>query len=197
MTKILFATNNQHKLKEVKEILPEIDWLFLGDFPQLSKLDPEETGSTFEENAKIKAIEFGEASRVLSMADDSGLEVFALGGQPGVRSARWVPGTNEDRYFFLLQELAGEKNRSAQFVSALCLYDPDKKKEYFFRGEAKGAIAKKSQGSGGFGYDSVFIPAGERLTFAQLAEAGNKHKYSHRRKSLNAFHEWWLRQDDY
>ncbi len=193
---ILFATNNQHKLREVKEILPALQWSFLGDFPQLAGMDPEETGETFEANAKIKAVEFGNASGVLTMADDSGLEVFALDGQPGVRSARWIPGSDEDRYLHLLQQLEGQQDRSAQFVSVLCLYDPRTKTEHFFRGEVQGKIIDEPRGSGGFGYDAVFVPDGDELTYAQLADEGRKHDYNHRRKSLDAFHDWWRQQSN-
>ena len=188
---ILLATSNPHKLLEVKEILPDINWLSVADFPQLKDIDPEETGDTFSENAQIKAVEYGDNSKVLTLAEDSGLEVAALGGEPGVRSAHWVRGSDEDRYTTLLNKLSNEPNRAARYISVLCLYDPQTKETHFFQGKVSGKIVDQPKGEGGFGYDPVFVPDGETETFAELAESGYKHQHSHRQKALMEFNRWW------
>ena len=191
MSKILLATGNPHKLLEVKEIVPEIDWLTVADIPALKGLDPEETGNTFEANAEIKAVEYGDAANLLTLAEDSGLEVAALGGEPGVRSARWVVGSDEDRYNTLLTKMKGEENRVARYVSTLCLYDPQTKEKHFFKGQVTGQITNEPRGEAGFGYDPVFVPDGEEKTFAELDENDNKHQHSHRKRSLDEFRRWW------
>ena len=196
LSKVLFATSNDYKLLEARAILPGLEWVSLDDFPQLKALDPAETGKTFAANAELKAREYGEASQALTLAEDSGLEVAALGGEPGIHSARWVSGSDEDRYTTMLAKMAGEPDRSAQYVSVLCLYDPQSKQVEFFRGEVKGKIIDEPRGTGGFGYDPVFVPEGENRTFAELAVIDEKHQYSHRRHALDAFHAWWQQQQN-
>lgn len=190
MTRILFATLNPHKLREVKAILPAIEWLSLSDFPNLKDFQPEETGETFEENAEIKARSYGDLSQVATVSEDAGLMVDALGGEPGVRSARFAPGGESDRYLTLLNKLGNQNNRSARFVAVFCWYDPLTKQTQTFRGELAGTIAQAARGENGFGYDPVFIPSGYDQTYAQLGET-IKNQISHRRKALDAFAQWF------
>lgn len=171
--------------------MPEINWLTIASFPELKNLDPEETGHTFEANAQLKAIAYGEVAGILTLAEDSGLEVAALGGEPGVRSARWAVGRDEDRYNTLLTKMVGEKNRAARYVSVFCLYDPQTKEKHFFKGQVTGQIIDEPRGKAGFGYDPVFVPDGEEKTFAELDETDQKHQHSHRSRSLAEFKSWW------
>lgn len=187
--KILFASGNPHKLEEARAILPEINWLSLADFPELKNLNPEETGKTFEDNAEIKARAYGVVSGVVSVAEDAGLEVAALNNEPGVYSARWVPGSDRDRYETLLKRLGGNTNRQAQFVAVICWFDPASGQLEFFRGEMPGSIALEARGNNGFGYDPVFIPEGYDQTFAELGSKV-KHQISHRQRALERFSQW-------
>lgn len=190
---LLFATQNQGKLAEINSILAGLELEVLSisqannrvDF-DLSQLDPAETGDTFEKNALIKAKAFAEASGILTAADDSGLEVESLDGFPGVRSARWLEGTDAVRNKSLLEKLTEKtapKERAAQFVTAVCLYDSSKNKYYCFRAEVKGKISDRPRGKAGFGYDPIFIPEGYEQTFAELG-VETKNKLSHRKKAL-------------
>ncbi|HEX9817396.1 MAG TPA: RdgB/HAM1 family non-canonical purine NTP pyrophosphatase [Patescibacteria group bacterium] len=190
MSKILFATSNEHKLKEARAILPEIKLLSLVEFPQAQQLNPQEIGGTFEENAKIKALAYGQASQVLTLAEDAGLEVMALDNEPGVRSNRWLGGTNEDHYREVLRRLKGKMDRRARFVAVICLHDPQTGQAHCFEGEIKGTIARSPRGSSGFGYDPIFIPEGHDQTFGEL-DPTVKHQLSHRRRALGAFYDWW------
>jgi XTP/dITP diphosphohydrolase len=191
LPKILFATGNEHKLAEAREILPELELLSLADFPNLQGLDPSETGTTFEENATIKAKAYGKRAKLPTLAEDAGLMVDALGNEPGVYSARWVAGSDRDRYQTLLKRLGANTNRAARFVAVICLYDPKSSKTECFRGEALGKIALEAKGNNGFGYDPVFVPEGHSKTFGEL-DTAIKHQLSHRKKALSAFYEWWL-----
>lgn len=169
--------------------MPDVEWLSLKDFPELIDLDPAETGDTFEENAAIKARAYGQRAKILTVAEDAGLVVDALNGEPGVRSARWVEGTDQDRYQTLLKKLAGETNRAAHFVAVLCFYDPQSEKLEYFRGEMPGSIALEPKGDNGFGYDPVFIPEGYQETYAQLGKE-IKNQISHRKRAFAKFAVW-------
>ncbi|KKU18511.1 MAG: Non-canonical purine NTP pyrophosphatase [Candidatus Pacebacteria bacterium GW2011_GWB1_47_8] len=189
MTRILFATRNGNKLHEVKAILPDVKWLTPADFPVLADFEPPETGETFEANAAIKAREYGDRSQATTVSEDAGLMVDALGGEPGVRSARWIPGSDQDRYQALLDRLGQENNRSARFVAVISWYDPQTKLLRSFRGEMPGVIAWEPQGTNGFGYDPVFIPKGFDQTYAQLGDV-IKNQISHRRRALDKLAAW-------
>lgn len=178
-TKIVFATNNLHKLEEVKSIIGNsIDILSLKDIECTEEI--EEYGKTIEENAKIKAEYVKNKYNINTFADDTGLEVEALNGEPGVRSARYADEVSHDaeaNINKLLYKLKGIENRKAQFKTVIALiYDG---KQYLFEGIIKGEIIKKKRGTKGFGYDPVFIPQGYDKTFAEL---GNeiKNQISHR-----------------
>jgi XTP/dITP diphosphohydrolase len=178
--RIFVATHNAHKLREIGEILPGVE--ILADNP-----DVEETANTFEGNAleKVRAIAARHAGE-WSMADDSGLEVVALGGAPGVRSARYAgessstPANNA----LLLKNLGGVVNRTARFVCVVALVDP-MGREHVVRGECPGRISESPNGAGGFGYDPLFVPDGFEKSFAELGEE-EKNRISHRARALAA-----------
>ena len=148
-------------------------------------LDAEETGDTYEENAAIKARAFASASGLLTLADDSGLEVDALGGAPGARSARYsATGSDGDNVDLLLNNLSGvpDDARTARFVSVVAVAGPSGKVE-FCRGECEGAITRERRGEGGFGYDPIFLPSGRDVTMAQLT-MDDKNRISHRARAV-------------
>jgi XTP/dITP diphosphohydrolase len=193
--KLLIATGNAHKVREFREMLgADFDVLDLSAVPSLPP--PEEPGVTFEENAAIKAIYFSKYIDSFVLADDSGLEVDALGGAPGVRSARYAgDGSNADskanspdaaNRAKLLAELecagASEENRSARFRCAIALA---KNGELLstFDGAVEGKIIGRERGEGGFGYDSLFVPDGFDETFSELP-AAVKNSLSHRGRAL-------------
>lgn len=149
----------------------------------------EETGKTFEENAELKAEAIFNAGGIVTFADDSGLEVKALKGQPGVKSARFAgePVNHANNINLLLEKLKGKTNRDARFVTVICLKTPDK--TLFFEGEIKGKITEEVQGSNGFGYDPVFIPEGHDRTFAMMS-AEEKNEISHRKMAMNKLMEF-------
>ncbi len=177
--KIVFATGNPHKLQEIKEIAGDTDIEFI--LPP-SGFDPIEDGKTFEENSMIKAKEAARLSGMISLADDSGLCVEALGGEPGIHSARYAK-TPEKRIEKLLNAIDGFDNRDAKFVCAMTLVDANGNIIFQTRGECKGKIAKHCSGSNGFGYDPVFIVGDSNVTMADMSES-EKNKISHRGKAL-------------
>ena len=188
MEKIVFATNNAHKLAELRQMLGgRFQLLSLNDIGCHD--DIPETGSTFEENALQKARWIKERYGYDCFADDSGLEVEALGGAPGIMSARYAGthGDSEANNARLLRELDGNDNRKARFrcVIALLL---DNDEPRFFSGSVEGEILHKAAGCGGFGYDPLFRPIGWTHTFAE-ATADEKNAVSHRGKAVNALVE--------
>lgn len=183
--RIALASGNAHKLRELRDLLPgwEIE-------PLETAQAPEETGETFYENAALKA-RFGRAAATSGawvLAEDSGLEVDGLDGRPGVRSARYAgaDATDEENVARLLEELEGVRGdgRRGRYVSELVLLAPDGR-ELRGRGTLEGRIARAASGSEGFGYDPVFVPAGETRTVAEL---GNRWKAaaSHRATAATA-----------
>lgn len=188
MTQIVVATRNKGKVAELADLLRDLDvaWLSLDEAGVA--LEVEETGATFEENAVLKATTCVAATGLLTLADDSGLEVDALGGRPGVHTARYGGAglTSVQRYERLLQELAGVpwERRTARFCCMIALAGPDGLIGTA-AGICEGRIAWEPAGSGGFGYDPVFYLPDQGLTMAQLpAEA--KHKISHRGRAVAA-----------
>lgn len=182
--KLVVATNNAHKLEEIAAILSdEMELLSLKDIQCFD--DIPETADTLEGNARQKAEYIYRNYGMDCFADDTGLEVEALNGAPGVFSARYA-GDNHDseaNMQKLLQELKGKENRKAQFRTAICLIMEGK--EYQFEGIVKGEIIEEKRGGAGFGYDPIFIPEGYDLTFAEL---GNdiKNTISHRARAVEA-----------
>jgi len=184
---LLVATRNEGKLKELRELLGELpfDLQDLGDFPSIQPVP--ETGQTFAENASLKAVGYARQAGLLTLADDSGLEVDALGGAPGVLSARYGNGyaSDDERTAKLLNELSQipDAVRSARFVSTIAIADKGAKIIHVGAGICEGQIAHAPNGFHGFGYDPVFIPSGFNETFAQLG-AEVKNRISHRAKAL-------------
>jgi len=209
---LVLATQNPEKAREIVEILVaygdaplagySIDGVaFLVEAPEriaeslagvslpLTPIDVRETGATLEDNARIKAVALGDALGLLAIADDSGLEVDALQGAPGVHSARYAgaDATDADNVELLLHELAGAgpSRRTARFVTVALARRPDGT-EVVARGEIEGVITAAPRGGGGFGYDPVFVPRpGDGRTFAEMAP-GEKHAISHRGRAFRA-----------
>ena len=192
--KIVFATNNKNKLSEIRAILGDsFEVLSINDIN--CHVDIPETGKTLEENAAIKA-EYVYRNYGLSVfADDTGLEVEALDGAPGVFSARYAGGEGHDseaNMKKLLHELDGKVNRKAQFRTVIAFIHSEEGESggmpepILFEGVCKGEIIKEKRGSSGFGYDPVFMPEGYNETFAELGN-GIKNKISHRAKDVESF----------
>ena len=184
-TTIVIATRNAGKLREFRRLLKSAGW----DVPGLDALpaavDPEETGATFAENARIKALAYSDQTGWPVLADDSGLEVFALGGRPGVHSARYAGrgAGDEDRVRKLLEELRDPAiARDARFVCALALAQRGRV-EIEVEGECRGVIAPEPSGYNGFGYDPIFLVPALRRTFAELP-GHEKDRLSHRARAV-------------
>lgn len=186
--KIVLASGNRNKYREMKEEFAPIgvELLFGGDFPE--PLDVEETGSTYEENSALKARAWTKATGMPAMADDSGLEASALEGAPGVHSARVVPGSDADRTNWLLVELKNADDRSARFACCITVVFPDTDKIISCTRYCPGRIAMEPRGTSGFGYDPVFVPDGYEKTFAELGEIVKK-KISHRALAIKGIAE--------
>jgi XTP/dITP diphosphohydrolase len=184
------ATHNQDKLRELGEILASLELVPLPDEVEL----PPEEGETFADNALAKARAAHAVTGMAAIADDSGIEARALGGRPGVRSARYAgpEAGDEENLELLLRELAGAADRSVAYVCALAYLDEDGA-EHVFEGRCEGQLAGEPRGSGGFGYDPVFVPddtgPGDRRTMAQLS-AAEKHAISHRGRAARKFASW-------
>ena len=185
--RVLIASGNPHKINEIQMLLfwPGVEWKTPADAPGAPQ--PEETGATFAENAAIKARALAAHSGWLALADDSGLEVDALGGEPGVRSARYAGRHGDDaaNNRLLLEKLARHRNRSARFRCAIALAAPDGTLVAEAEGACEGVIADQAAGAAGFGYDPLFIPEGFDRTFAELG-AEVKNRLSHRARALMA-----------
>jgi XTP/dITP diphosphohydrolase len=185
MTVLIFATNNQHKVDEIKMVLGAgFDVRTLKDIG--CEEDIPETADTLEGNALLKARYVKDLYGYDCFAEDSGLEVKALDGAPGVITARYagLQRDNDDNMNLLLQNLEPHSDRSAQFRTVIALIQDDK--EHLFEGVCKGKIAPDKRGTGGFGYDPIFIPDGYTETFAELGDAV-KTEISHRARATRAF----------
>lgn len=192
--KLIVATKNKGKVSEIGNILEglDVELLSLSDFSDI--VMPEETGTTFEENALIKASAIASATGFAALADDSGLEVDSLGGRPGVFSARYAgtDATDEENYLKLLGELEGvpEAERTARFRCAVAFVSSDGT-SVVFHGTLEGRIAQRPSGTGGFGYDPVFYIPSEGRTSAELSPE-EKNRISHRAKALEGFKAYLL-----
>jgi XTP/dITP diphosphohydrolase len=199
--KVLFATGNPHKLTEVAAVFEPLGIEIIG-LDSLSSIPPEpdEDQDTFEGNARLKARAYARAAGCPCLADDSGLEVDALDGEPGVRSARWagVDGTREERDSannrLLVERMAGvpKEQRHARFVCALCLVDADGETLAETRGEFPGVIVDEPRGENGFGYDPYLYLPEEKRTSAELT-AKEKNARSHRGAATRAMAEKLVR----
>ena len=192
MKELILASNNAHKVEEIKSILDDYKILTLKDIGYYE--DIIEDGTTFEENALIKARTIAEYSGKAAIADDSGLSVALLDGRPGVYSARYSKEqTDEKNIEKVLSELNGEKSE-AKFVSVIALVRPDGS-EITFRGECHGEIIFEKRGNNGFGYDPIFYVPSLEKTFAELTPE-QKNSISHRKESLEKFSKY-LKEEDY
>ncbi len=190
--KVVLASNNPNKLREMKAILAPLGWEILSQREAGVHVEPEENGRTFEENARIKARTVMEATGLSAIADDSGVAVDALGGAPGVHSARYGGGECPDdaarnRLLLKNMEAVPEGQRTARFVSVITMVCPDGR-ELSARGELEGEILRQERGSGGFGYDPLFYIPAEGCTMAELT-AERKNEISHRAVALQKFVE--------
>lgn len=188
IARLLIATNNRGKVYEYKMLLDGLP-LFLTSPVELGvDLKVDECGSTYEENARTKAVAFAAASKLVSLADDSGIEVDALGGEPGVRAARYAGegATDEQRVAYLLSKLAGvpDERRQAHFRCVIVIAKPGGDVR-ICRGECDGVITREPRGGNGFGYDPVFYLPDLGKTMAELSPAV-KNEISHRGKAAHA-----------
>ena len=179
--KIVLATSNPHKLQEINAIANHHNVFFE---PVGKGFDPVEDGTTFEENSYIKAHAAWELGKTWTLADDSGLCIDALGGNPGIYSARYAetPALRIER---VLREMDGIENRNAHFSCAMTLINPNGDVEFKFEGICRGKIIEEAKGTNGFGYDPIFLPDGYSQTIAELSEE-EKNQISHRGNALRA-----------
>jgi XTP/dITP diphosphohydrolase len=184
LTTLLIGTSNPGKIAEIRLAFADLPLALksLSDFSNLPSVA--ETGRTYKENAVLKAMGYAENTGLLTLADDSGLEVDALDGRPGLLSARYggEHATDEYRVRLLLSHLRNETNREAKFVCVMALANPDLVK--LFEGECRGTLAMEPSGTNGFGYDPIFIPHGYDKTFGELPSS-IKDSVSHRGKALS------------
>lgn len=194
--KIIFASHNNGKINEIKEMLAPLGITVLSG-NDLNLPDVEETGNTFEENAYIKALAAAREQNIPCIADDSGLCVDAIGGRPGVYTARYAPERDYNRGMDkLLDEIAETRstNRSAHFSCVIVLAYPNGDYKSF-EGRVDGSIASKKSGHAGFGYDPIFIPTGFNRSFAEF-DSEEKNKISHRGRALQKFVEFLMKQEN-
>ncbi len=191
--RLVVASHNPGKFAELSSLLKPYGVDAVGA-ASLGVIEPNETGSSFEENAALKAKVAARASGLPALADDSGLVVPALGGKPGIHSARWAGAARDFAAAMnrLERLMGGLKDRRAFFVAVLALAWPDGRIETF-RGEAHGRLVFPPRGARGFGYDPVFLPDGMEETFGEMQPEA-KDKISHRAKAFAAFAEAWLGQ---
>lgn len=185
---ILLATRNQGKLKEYRQILETLPIKLIGlnDVPTIDKnFDVEETGKSYQENAILKATQYGKKANILTIADDSGLEIDQLKGQLGVYSGRFAQGDFKSARFKILKYLKNvpKHKRDAKFICTIALFDPKIKTVKTFTGESHGLITKTEIGNNGFGYDPIFYSLDLKKTYAESKDE-EKNKVSHRSKAV-------------
>lgn len=204
---IVVASHNAGKIAEIADLIGPLGFS-AKSAAELKFAEPDETGTTFEENAAIKALASAKASGLPSLSDDSGLVIDALDGAPGVYTANWAEREDGSRDFAMAMQkvetalaergAADPSQRSARFVSVLCLAWPDGHTE-FFRGEIEGIVAWSPRGTAGFGYDPVFQPEGHTRTFGEMSsdekhgwKPGDPQALSHRARAFKLFVETCL-----
>lgn len=181
-TKLVVASHNEGKVREIRELLAPFGVETLSA-RELDLPEPDETGTTFRANAELKALAAATAANLPALSDDSGLAVTALGGDPGIFSARWAGSTKDfalamEKVEQALRAKGAGTDRSAKFICAMTLAWPDGHMETF-QGEARGALIWPPRGDNGFGYDPLFVPVGHDITFGEM-EPVKKHAMSHR-----------------
>ena len=183
--KIVIATMNVHKAREIKSLIGDRYSVLTQDYFSIPSVP--ETGKTFEENALIKANHVAEKTDLLTLADDSGLEVDLLNGEPGIYSARYAGAnaTDDDNNQRLIKELKKYKGEkiTARFHSVIAIVEPSENKQRFFHGTWEGRIKLDQKGENGFGYDPIFIPLNKKITFGQM-NPKEKYKIDHRIKAF-------------
>ena len=183
--KVVLASQNQGKLREMQAILGKLGFEVVLQSDLGVHIDVEETGETFEENSLLKAKAVMEQTGLAAIADDSGLVVDALGGAPGVYSARYCGlATDEERLYRVLENMENvpDAQRTARFVSVITMLIPGKE-PLVARGECEGLITRAPAGTGGFGYDPIFYTPSEKMTFSQITSQ-RKNEISHRARAL-------------
>ena len=183
--KIVLASSNEHKVKEINAIITGSEVEFILPPPGF---DPVENGASFEENSYIKALAAWEVSKTWSLADDSGLCIDALGGKPGIYSARYAE-TPQKRINRVLKEMENVEDRTAHFECCMTLINPKGEKVFVCKGICEGSIALEQSGENGFGYDPIFVIKNTNTTMAELSE-DEKNKISHRSKALRQVEEY-------
>jgi XTP/dITP diphosphohydrolase len=191
--RLLIATTNPHKVREFREILTGLPYALVNPEDLGLSLEVEETGSTFVENAALKATAWADAAGILALADDSGLEIDALGGEPGIYSARWAGAdvSYEERFQIILARLADvpAERRTARYRAAIAVARPAPEGLVgVVEGTLEGHIAFAPAGSGGFGYDPIFYVPKQHRTVGQMT-ADEKHRISHRARAAAAARE--------
>ncbi len=190
MKEMVLASNNKNKFTEFSRILSPLGFKVFTMEDKGISCEIEETGKTFDENAALKALELAKLlPECYILADDSGICVDALGGEPGVFSARYAGegGSSEECIAKLLQNLKGEKNRKAHFACSLALYIPEDKSRHIFEGICEGEIALKKSGKKGFGYDPIFLVNG--VSYAEMTDK-EKDAISHRGNATDELVKW-------
>ncbi|MGH6886156.1 MAG: RdgB/HAM1 family non-canonical purine NTP pyrophosphatase [Kiloniellales bacterium] len=192
--RLLVASHNPGKLSEIAALLQPLGFA-TESAAALGLPEPEETGASYEENARLKALAGAAASGLPALADDSGLSVAALGGAPGIHSARWAEGPGGRDFGRAMKtvedKLEGSDDRRAEFVCVLCLAWPDGP-DRCFEGRVGGALTWPPRGTGGFGYDPIFVPEGYEITFGEM-EPEKKHAISHRARAFERFRAFLAR----
>ena len=183
--KIFLASSNQHKVQEINDIVSGMGLEFT--LPPKG-FDPVEDGKTFEENSLIKAKAAWELTHDWALADDSGLCIDALGGAPGIYSARYAE-TPQKRIERVLDEMKGVEERNAHFACCMTLINPEGEVAFSYTGVCEGSITHEARGNNGFGYDPIFLVKGRKETMAELSE-DEKNKISHRSVALNKVIEY-------
>ena len=188
--RLLIATTNPHKIREFREILVGLPYELATPLDLGLSIEVEETGATFAENAALKATAWADAAHMLALADDSGLEIDALGGEPGIYSARWAGEdiSYEERFRILLARLADvpAERRTARYRAAIAVAEPAPAGLCgVVEGTLEGQIASAPAGSGGFGYDPIFYVPDQQRTVGQMS-AEEKHRISHRARAAEA-----------
>lgn len=204
---IVVASHNAGKIREIRDLIGPLGFE-ARSAADLNFIEPDETGTTFEENAAIKALASAKAAGMPALSDDSGIVIDALGGAPGVYTANWAEKADGSRDFAMamakVEHALGEKgatapaDRTARFVSVLCLAWPDGHTE-MFRGEIEGTVVWPPRGSQGFGYDPIFQPEGHAVTFGEMSaeekhgwKPGEAQALSHRARAFKRFVETCL-----
>lgn len=180
---LIIASNNKGKIKEYKNILEPLGFSVFGQSEKNINIEVDETGTTFEENAILKAQAIYDIAHCCVISDDSGLEVSALNNEPGIYSARYKGlETEEERRQCILEQLKGENNRSARFICCICFIDMEGN-NHLFKGIWNGSISLKEEGTNGFGYDPIFISVDSNGKTTASLPIEFKETYSHRAKA--------------